>query len=130
MTSALQRADDERADGTGSSGSHAVQFYESDSYLTATVASFLAAGLAEGRPAIVVATEQHRREIGSELRKRGFDLAYLQREHQLVMADARGTLERFMVGGAPDDAHFRDTIEPLLRQSTLRSGGRRPNVFG
>jgi signal transduction histidine kinase len=46
------------------------------------------------------------------------------------MPDARNTLERFMVGGAPDDAHFRDTIEPLLRQSTLRSGGRRPNVFG
>jgi len=130
MTDAVQHIEQTSSSSIPNPGSHAVQFYESEGYLAGSVATFLASGFAQGRPGIVVATDWHRREIAKELRQRGFDLTYLQREHQLVMIDARQTLESFLVDGVPDESLFRATIEALVRRATLYSGGTRPQVFG
>jgi hypothetical protein len=43
-----------------STGDHVVQFYEDDEFLIDAVAHFVAAGLAAGEPALIVATEPHR----------------------------------------------------------------------
>ena len=110
--------------------SHAVQFYESDDYLVGAVATFLATGIAEGRAGVVVATEAHRRDIARELHRHGFDVAFLDREYQLVMVDAGRALASFMIGGMPDELLARASVDPVLRRAALNSNGGRPIVYG
>jgi len=107
-----------------------VQFYETDDYLVGAGATFLAAGIADGRACVVVATEAHRRELANELRRHGLDVTLLDREYQLVMIDAAQTLATFMIGGMPDELLVRAAVEPMLRRAALHSRGGRPLVFG
>ena len=60
--------------GIGSGATHAVQFYEDDDFLVASVGDYLAAGLAIGQPVVAVTTEAHRVGITKHLRDRGFDV--------------------------------------------------------
>ena len=128
MTNAVQRTAD--APGPFAPSSHAVQFYETDDYLVGAGATFLAAGISEGRACVVVATEAHRRELANELRRHGLDVTLLDREYQLVMIDAAQTLATFMIGGMPDELLVRAATEPVLRRAALHSQGGRPLVFG
>ena len=109
---------------------HAVQFYETDDYLVGVGATFLAAGLAEGRACVVLATETHRRQITSELHLHGFDASLLGRDDQLVMIDTAQMLAGFMIGGMPDEMLVRASAEPMLRRAAHHSRGGRPLVFG
>lgn len=126
MSNALQYA----ADGSSGRSLHAVQFYETDEYLIGAGATFLAAGLAEGRACVVLATEMHRRQITSELHGHGFDTSILARDDQLVMIDTAQLLAGFMIGGMPDEMLVRASAEPMLRRAAHHSRGGRPLVFG
>jgi signal transduction histidine kinase/CheY-like chemotaxis protein len=98
----------------GSAPCHVVQFYESDVFLAATVADFLAVGLCAGQPVVVIATEAHREAFGARMRAKGLDVDAAERRGQLVWLDARRTLEAFMVDGMPDGERFRAAIAPVL----------------
>lgn len=98
---------------------HAVQFYEREEYLYARASEFLAEGVASGVPAIVVASDVHRRGIADALAERGIDAA------ALTFADARETLATFMVDGMPDLALFRASIGGILDRC-----GPRVRVYG
>src|SRR5262245_49864135 len=63
---------------------HAVRFYENDKSLCRIVADFLGTGLAEGQPAVVVGTPDHRRGIVEALSARGFDVIRLSAAGDLV----------------------------------------------
>ena len=109
---------------------HAVQFYETDEYLVGAGATFLAAGLAEGRACVVLATETHRRQLTNELQRLGFEAGLLGRDDQLVMIDTAQMLAGFMIGGMPDELLLRASAEPMLRRAAHHSRGGRPLVFG
>jgi hypothetical protein len=81
---------------------HIVQFYEDDDFLCEAVAQFLAAGLLEGEPVCVIATEAHREELAARLGRRGLPIDEARARGQLAWLDARETLARFMVGDMPD----------------------------
>jgi signal transduction histidine kinase len=100
---------------------HAVQFYEGEDFLYDVVADFLAAGLARGQSAIVIATRRHRTGFLAQLERRGTDVAGLRRGGRLVLLDARATLDSFMVDGAPDEARMRAQLGPVIERA-LRSG--------
>lgn len=53
---------------------HAVQFYEDDSFLTGIVGEQLRQALAARRPAIIIATPEHRTLFAEYLRKAGVDV--------------------------------------------------------
>ncbi|HEX6372007.1 MAG TPA: ATP-binding protein [Longimicrobium sp.] len=100
---------------------HAVQFYEGEAFLYDVVADFLAAGLARGQSAVVIATRRHRAGFTAHLEGRGVDVAALRRGGRLAMLDARATLDAFMVDGAPDEARMRAQLGPVMERAA-RSG--------
>ena len=110
---------------------HRVQFYESDAYLDAAVADFLADGLTVGQPLIVIATESRRLGLGDRLRAGGFDIDGASDAGRLTLLDARETLERFMVGRVPDRDRFTDSIGGLLRRAAnAGSSGAVLRIYG
>jgi hypothetical protein len=96
---------------------HAVRFYESRQSLAGMVGQFLGEGFVAGLPAVVIATPDHLDAIKGVLAARFFDVARLEAAGDLIMADAEGTLARFMVDGMPDPARFRDAITPLIERA-------------
>jgi hypothetical protein len=107
---------------------HFVQFYESDSFLAESVASFIGGALAVGNRAIVIATPEHVRAITEVLGSRSVDAFGAIRRGQLVALDAKETLGKFMVNGSPDPRLFRDAIGPMVAR--LTEGGRTLRAFG
>jgi DcmR-like sensory protein len=86
---------------------HAVRFYENEKSLSQIVADFLAEGLADGHPAIVVAAASQRAAIVRELVARSLDVVRLQRANDLVLLDGKDTLATFMKDGTIDVEAFR-----------------------
>jgi signal transduction histidine kinase len=107
---------------------HLVQFYESDTYLINSVSQYLGAALGAGDGAVLVATRPHRSAIQRKLRARGLDLHAARSRGQFVSLDATETLAKFMVGGTPDRASFRDVIGEVIVQAA--GDGRRVRAFG
>src|SRR5205823_3759845 len=68
-------ASERRGRGPGSAGAeHIVQFYESDAYLTRSVARYVGAAIAAGDAAIVIATQAHRDALDRCLSASDLDL--------------------------------------------------------
>lgn len=95
---------------------HAVQFYSSDDRLFCAVAGFLAEGLIEGQPGLVIATPAHRAGILHQLSARLIDVERAQRNGVLVLLDSGRMLDTFMVDGAPQASAFETHIGRLIEQ--------------
>ena len=93
---------------------HAVQFYENDSSLFATVAGFLSQGLVEGHPAILIATAEHTAAILDHLNGRMIDVAKARALGELTVLDAHQTLAMFMVDDKPDPVRFESSIGRMI----------------
>jgi len=107
---------------------HIVQFYESPGFLDGVVANFLAEGLKLGGPVVVFATRERRKAVLEHLASSGHDVERARVSGSLTMLDARDTLDRFMVDGAPDRKRFRKQLGHLVAQS--RAGRARLRVYG
>jgi signal transduction histidine kinase len=116
--------------GIGTQRTHAVQFYEDDQFLVASVADFLATGLAVGQRVLAVATAEHRAALREQLEHRGFDVERAMVRGQLTLADATETLKRFMVGSLPDPQRFRATLDEVFRGMEGYPSHRSVRVFG
>ena len=55
------------ADTSSRTAEHRVQFYDSDDFLAVAVADFLAPGIRNGQPLVVIASEEHRASFASKL---------------------------------------------------------------
>lgn len=105
-------------------GAHLVQFYGDDEELSASVGGVLGEGLAEGCPAVVVATPAHRAAFGARLGAgAGHGTA-----GSLLLADCAGTLDSFLAGGRIDPARFRDTMSGLIGRAA--EAGQPVRVYG
>lgn len=87
-----------------------MQFYDGEDFLVREVAKFLAEGIRAGQPLIVVATEPHRRQFASRLRRLGFDADEYYFGSEAIWLDARDTLSGFMEGGMPNQELFEATL--------------------
>ena len=99
---------------------HAVQFYNDPGSLSRIVAGFLTEGLATGDPAVVIATPEHRVLIEGELGARSLDVDALKRRGDLVVLDARDTLNAFMVDGMPRPRSFQQVVGQVLEDVCRR----------
>jgi anti-sigma regulatory factor (Ser/Thr protein kinase) len=104
---------------------HAVTFYRDAGQLADEVARFLAAGLAAGEPAIVIATPKHCAMIADAL---GASYAEGVARGCYFERDAATTLARFHRDGAFDRAAFAEVIGGLL--DTASTPGHPPRVYG
>lgn len=100
-------------------GDHAVELYDSDEFLVECVENYVAAALANGDTAIVVATEDHRRAFADALAASGIDVAAAVESGRYIAVDARETLARFLVGDVPDPTRFRQVIGGLIAGAGL-----------
>jgi signal transduction histidine kinase len=110
---------------------HAVQFYESDGFLTGAVADFLAEGIRAGEPVVVIATAAHREAFAGRLRAHG-----LMVDGACVFLDARDTLAEFMAGPLPDAERFHGVLSRVFTrvlagraQTSVRAFGEMVDVL-
>jgi signal transduction histidine kinase len=116
--------------GIGTQRTHAVQFYEDDHFLIASVGDFLASGLAVGQRVLAVATALHRQALRQHLEHRGFDADRAMLRGQLMLADADELLAQFMVGDLPDPIRFRHVLDRVFRGLELFPSRGAVRVFG
>jgi len=100
---------------------HFVWFYEERGHLIATVAEYASEGLREGEQVILIATEDHLRDIGEMLAVGGVDTSALQ------VFDASSTLAEFYRDGLIDREAFDRTIGSLVRATAAKG---RVRAFG
>jgi anti-sigma regulatory factor (Ser/Thr protein kinase) len=96
-------------------GDHVVHFYEQDPELVEAVAGYVAAGIAAGGVAIVIATEAHRQAFSEALDTGGIDTAEARAGERLVLLDAATTMAAFMRDGQVDRDAFHEVVGGLLR---------------
>ena len=103
---------------------HEVQFYEHETFLISRVSDFLGAALSAGHAAVVIATPEHRASFVQALARNGGTSG-----DDLLLLDARDTLQQFMVNDELDEARFFDLLGNIIVQAT-QGGTRKLHAFG
>jgi len=110
---------------------HVVQLYgRDDQLLTRNVARFLGKGLRRGDGLVVIATPEHADAVLRHLQAESPDAAVALQDGRLVLLDAQGTLDRFMVDGVPDEERFRQVIGAVLAEVAARAPSGKIRAFG
>ena len=100
---------------------HVVQLYTDDQFLGRAVAHFLGGGLRDGEAAVIIGTPPHVHLFTDRLTAVGVNVPEAVARGQLVIADAKECLDRFMLDGMPDRAAFLATVMPVLER--IRAAG-------
>jgi MEDS: MEthanogen/methylotroph, DcmR Sensory domain len=93
---------------------HSVHFYDHDEALILRLRNIVTSAIDAGNSILIVATEEHRRQLTSALQGRGGDLNGLLEDGRLNLHDAREMLTKFMVQGLPDRERFLATVGDLV----------------
>ena len=99
---------------------HAARVYADDDELVAAVSSYVAGGLEQGEPALVLAEREHLRLIRAALPDAESGL--------LTFVDAEAALDAVMDGEHPSPEKFRNLVGDLL--DGVERPARRTRVFG
>jgi len=108
----------------------AVRFYEGETSLAQMTAKFLAEGLTDHHPAIVVATSTMRAALIIELTAQSFDVMELQRSGELLLLDAKDLLSAFMIDGKPHAKKFNETMCQVIDQACQGRSSCKIRIFG
>lgn len=111
-------------------GPHAVQFYDSETYLADVVGEFLKAGLEARAPLVVIAAPPHRELFLQHLLAGDADIDAAIARGQFILLDARATLATFMVDGMPDWGRFRSEVGTVLRKAREFNPGATLHAYG
>lgn len=95
---------------------HVVQLFDSASSVGATVADFLADGLANHARLLILARAPHWAETAQRLETIGFPLTESIARRQLMVFDAATTLAGFFRDGRIDRMAFDRTVGDIVRQ--------------
>lgn len=111
---------------------HAVQFYENDAVFIESLSEFVGAALGSGGACVVIATQEHHRQLGESLSANSIDITRTVAEGRYVHLDARRTLDRFAAKGRPDRQRFFEEMVPVIEQAraALRPGAKTVSAFG
>jgi hypothetical protein len=109
---------------------HAVRFYNDADSLARHVATFILDGFSQNRPAVVIATPQHRARILAHLRTHGIDIIRIQIDGGLILLDAVTLLADFMIDGLPDVPRFRLLMTSIVERANGGNPDRAVRVYG
>jgi hypothetical protein len=109
---------------------HAVRFYKDASSLATIVCGFLAEGLKQGEPAVLIATREHVACFQTCFTASGIDVGAETARGMLTVLDAQETLDQFMRDGVPLAQPFHDTISPVLTAVSKRFPGKPIRAYG
>jgi signal transduction histidine kinase len=93
---------------------HAVQFYESESFLSNLLTDFVGEGLTLGEAAIVIARPDRCAALTAGLTARGIDVGDAVARGALTILDARATLSLVMDGDHPNPPQFIATLGQVI----------------
>jgi DNA-binding NarL/FixJ family response regulator len=96
-------------------GHHEMLIYSDDAALVGSFTRFIAAALAAGNPAIVVATKSHLDSLLQSLRAKGLDMAAKTKNGTFVSLGVAETLSTFMVDDLPDPDRFMNAATGMMR---------------
>jgi PAS domain S-box-containing protein len=107
---------------------HFVRFYDDEAFFLSEVAEFVDTALRSGGVGIVIATPQHVQRLQSRLA--GFGAAARDPWYpgELIVLDARETLDQFIVEGWPDERRFNEVVGTVVESAC--AGGRTLHAFG
>ena len=109
---------------------HAVRFYKDADSLARHVAAFILDGLSQHRPAVIIATPQHRARILTHLRTQGIDIIRIQIDGEIMLLDAATLLADFMIDGLPDVPRFRLLMTSIVERANGGDPARAVRVYG
>jgi hypothetical protein len=109
---------------------HAVQFYQDDESLISLVARFLADGLKQRQPAIAITTPEHRVALEDALTGYGVDVRRLKQLGDIVMLDARETLEMLLIDGMPHPQLFHHVADSMFKEIARSHPNRTTRAYG
>jgi len=109
---------------------HSVHVYDHDLDLITRLCAIVSTGLRLGDAVLIVTTEDHRKQLVSELEKAGIDVRTAVREGRYTMLDAEETLATFMRNGSPDASLFASNVGTALANARARSRNQGLTVFG
>lgn len=101
---------------------HIVQFFDSDESRAECVAGFLAEGIANREPAIIVAKPKNWTATLAQLADRGVPVQRAIDEGMVVVKDADETLKRICRNGVPDASAFQNVVGKAVGGLALRGG--------
>jgi hypothetical protein len=87
-------------------GSHILQLYDSEDFLSGAVAHFAAAGLHAEAVVLLTGTKDHLVRIERNLRAAGIDTAAAERNGQLLLSDVHESIVRVVSDGRLEPAEF------------------------
>jgi signal transduction histidine kinase len=109
---------------------HVVQFYDTEVYLAAAVADYVAGGLRSGQPVVVIATPEHCDAFSIRIKAKGLDVESARAGGQLVMLDVHETLSTFMSGSVPDAHRFNRVIGDVLSRAVCGTNHSVTRAYG
>lgn len=111
---------------------HSVQFYDTHEALIDRLCGVVSSGLLIGNSVVIVATEEHRRQLIKALQRLEVNVRDNAREERFMMFDAEAMLSQFMVKGRPDAKLFQSSIGQLLMNAKKAARGKdqRLTIFG
>jgi hypothetical protein len=111
---------------------HSVHFYGKHEALILRLRGIVAAGLERGNCVLIIASQEHRRQLTQALERAGVHVRSAEKGGSLMMFDAAETLSSFMVDGRPNSRRFFDCIGQLLEEIKQYFNGedRELTVFG
>lgn len=111
---------------------HSVHFYDEQEALIKRLRGVVSSGLEVGNSVLIIATAEHRIDLTKALEKAGVDVRANERSGQLIMCDAKETLNGFMVKGALHRGRFLSIVGTLLSDAkrAARTSGQGLTVFG
>jgi CheY-like chemotaxis protein len=107
---------------------HQVASYRDDASFVTDFARFIEAALQIGDPAIVIATEPHRKSLQEALQRRNCDITAAIQEKKYIALDASETLSTFMVDGWPSADRVLRGMRDLLAEAAKAARSERPRV--
>src|SRR5690242_3923376 len=85
---------------------HDVHCYRDDISLINELDRLIGGALLQGRSAVVIATEKHRKMLASALKARDINLSEHEAQGRYVCLDAEEALSKFLVNGRPNPVRF------------------------
>ncbi len=108
---------------------HGVQFYPTPEALAEIVAAFLAEGLRNGEPALLIATPERLALIEKRLVEAGLNPNGLKWTGDLLVLDAQAVVDMVLINGSPSAELFRETMKRFLDQLCRGREGCRMRAF-
>jgi DNA-binding NarL/FixJ family response regulator len=107
---------------------HKVASYRDDASFVTDFARFIEAALKIGNPAIVIASEPHRKSLQEVLQRRNCDITAAIQEKRYIALDASEILSTFIVDGWPNADRVLRGVRDLLAEAAKATRSERPRV--